>query len=213
MVKIWNFKKRCSEYINEKSKNPIKDDILIIPGLSEFIERYDCIAKKFVNENFLVTIIDLPGQGLSTRFGKPSIVIHFLYFDVYFKAMNLLMKLLKFGMNQKTIIFGHFLGGLIISYNQLHSKKIGNYFIQPSISIVIAPIMVLPISNSLAFLLVLINKILSLLNLSNIGINTNLASIASFIVLASENVKNSVSKASDYWKDKDNMNYYGKELH
>ena len=86
---------RCSVYLNEKSKKPIKADILIIPGLSEFIERYDFIAEKFAKENFRVAIIDLPGQGLSTRFGNPSTVIHVSDFELYFKAMNCLMKSLN----------------------------------------------------------------------------------------------------------------------
>ena len=198
---------RCSVYLNEKSKKPIKADILIIPGLSEFIERYDFIAEKFAKENFRVAIIDLPGQGLSTRFGNPSTVIHVSDFELYFKAMNFLMKSLKFGLYRKTIFFGHSLGGLLILYYQFHSKKIDNFFIQPSMFIVMAPMMGLPISNFLAGLTVLINKFLIPLNLSNIGINTNLASIASFIGLAGTNVKNSVSKASDYWKKEENINY------
>ena len=202
---------RCSVYFNEKSKKAIKADILIIPGLSEFIERYDFIAEKFAKENFRVAIIDLPGQGLSTRFGNPSTVIHVSDFELYFKAMNFLMKSLKFGLYRKTIFFGHSLGGLLILYYQIHSKKIDNFFIQPSMFIVMAPMMGLPISNLLAGLTVLINKFLIPLNLSNIGINTNLASIASFIGLAGKNVKNSVSKASDYWKKEENINYYGKE--
>ena len=109
---------RCSVYLNEKSKKPIKADILIIPGLSEFIERYDFIAEKFAKENFRVAIIDLPGQGLSTRFGNPSTVIHVSDFELYFKAMNFLMKSLKFGLYRKTIFFGHSLGGLLILYYQ-----------------------------------------------------------------------------------------------
>ena len=91
--------------------------------------------------------------------------------------------------------FGHSLGGLLILYYQLHAKKIDNFFIKPSMFIVMAPMMGLPISNLLAGLTVLINKFLILLNLSNIGINTNLASFASFIGLAGKNVKNSVSKS------------------
>ena len=94
---------RCSVYFNEKSKKTIKADILIIPGLSEFIERYDFIAEKFAKENFRVAIIDLPGQGLSTRFGNPSTVIHVSDFELYFKAMNCLMKSLNFGLYRKTI--------------------------------------------------------------------------------------------------------------
>ena len=153
----------------------------------------------------------MPGQGFSTRLGNPSTVIHVSDFELYFKAMNFLMKSLRFGLYRKTIFFGHSLGGLLILYYQIHSKKIDNFFIQPSMFIVMAPMMGLPISNLLAGLTVLINKFLIPLNLSNIGINTNLASLASFIGLAGKNIKNSVSKASDYWKKEENINYYGKE--
>ena len=108
------------------------------------------------------------------------------------------MKSLKFGLYRKAIFFGHSLGGLLILYYQIHSKRIDNF--HSSMFIVMAPMMGLPISNLLAGLTVLINKFLISLNLSNIGINTNLASLASYIGLAGKNVKNSVSKASDYWK-------------
>jgi len=52
-------------------------------------------SEKFAKENFRVAIIDLPGQGLSTRFGNPSTVIHVSDFELYFKAMNFLMKFLN----------------------------------------------------------------------------------------------------------------------
>ena len=76
-------------------------------------------SEKFAKENFRVAIIDLPGQGLSTRFGNPSTVIHVSDFELYFKAMNFLMKSLKFGLYRKTIFFGHSLGGLLILYYQI----------------------------------------------------------------------------------------------
>ena len=74
-LKSKDFEVRCVEYYLPNNKIP-KGDILIIPGLSEFIERYEKIAERFVKNNYRVAVLDLPGQGLSSRFGNPKTVIH-----------------------------------------------------------------------------------------------------------------------------------------
>ena len=79
-LKSNKFKLRCAEYYSFNSTP--KADILIIPGLSEFIERYDLVATRLVNQNFRVAVLDLPGQGLSSRFGRPKTVIHLDQFSI-----------------------------------------------------------------------------------------------------------------------------------
>ncbi len=48
-IKSKDFELRCAEYLLN-NKVP-KGDILIIPGLSEFIERYDFIANRLISVN------------------------------------------------------------------------------------------------------------------------------------------------------------------
>ena len=204
-----DFKIRCAEYHLPNKKVP-KGDILIIPGLSEFIERYDFIANRLVSNNYRVAILDLPGQGLSTRFGKPKTVIHIEKFKLYLDSMSLIIKALEFGKNAPLIFLGHSLGGFLSLYYQIYfrvyyCKKI----IQPKFTILMAPMMGLPVSKLLTYIIILISKILSFFRLSNIGISNYLASLASFLGIAGRKAKESVSKSSDYWKKKENIKYFG----
>ena len=204
-LKSNKFKLRCAEYCLFNSTP--KADILIIPGLGEFIERYDLVAKRLVNQNFRVAVLDLPGQGLSTRFGIPKTVIHLDQFSYYIDSMHLIIKSLKFGSKRPLIFFGHSLGGFLSLYYQTQSNHVN-----PNFSIAMAPMMGLPVSKSLSILIIFINKLLHLINFSNIGFNNHLAAFAAFIGFAGKNVRSSVSKASDYWKDKENINYFGEEV-
>ena len=201
---------RCSEYTNN-SKKPYAD-ILIIPGLSEFIERYDIVAHKFVKRNFRVCIMDLPGQGLSTRFGNPKKVIHIDSFNVYWDAINLLIKSLKLGSVRPFYILGYSLGGFLALGCQIKNRLESNTgFLNPSLTICIAPMMGLPISPIISSITRLCNFLLKYLNLSNIGIPYSLASLVSMMGFAGKNIKVSVSKASQFWENKENIKYYGKE--
>ena len=203
-LKSSKFKLRCAEYYLFNCTP--KADILIIPGLSEFIERYDLVAERLVNQNFRVAVLDLPGQGLSTRFGNPKTVIHLDKFSYYLESMHLIIKSLKFGSKRPLIFFGHSLGGFLSLYYQTQLNHVN-----PNFSIAMAPMMGLPVSKSLSIIIIFINKLLHLINFSNIGFNNHLAAFAAFIGFAGKNVRSSVSKASDYWKDKENINYFGEE--
>ena len=209
-LKSNKFKLRCAEYCLFKSIP--KADILIIPGLSEFIERYDLVAKRLVFQNFRVAVLDLPGQGLSSRFGNPKTVIHLDQFSYYLDSMHLIIKSLKFGSERPLIFFGHSLGGFLSLYYQTQSNHVkSSYLIKPNFSIAMAPMMGLPVTKLLSIIIIFINKFLHLINISNIGFNNHLAAFASFIGFAGKNVESSVSKASDYWKNKENIDYFGKE--
>ena len=211
-IKSKKFKIRCAEFSLLKDKS-FKGDILIIPGLSEFIERYEKIAERFVKNNYRVAVLDLPGQGLSSRFGNPETVIHVSKFKLYISSINLIINSLSLGKNAPLIFLGNSLGGFLSLYYQIIAKNsYDNPCSQPSITIAMAPMMGLPLSKNLSFIIIFINKILLLFNSSNIGISNNLASIASFLGIAGSNVKSSVSKSSDYWKNKDNINYYGQKV-
>ena len=206
-----DFEIRCAEYYLLNNKVP-KGDILIIPGLSEFIERYDFIADRLVSDNYRVAILDLPGQGLSTRFGKPKTVIHIKKFKLYLDSISLLINELEFGKNSPLIFLGHSLGGFLSLYYQIFYRvNFNKNIIQPKIIILMAPMMGLPISKILAYIIILISKILSFFRLSNIGVSNILASLASFMGIAGSKVKESVSKSSDYWKNDENIKYFGKK--
>ena len=134
-LKSKNFEVRCAEYYFPNNKIP-KGDILIIPGLSEFIERYNFIADKFVSDNYRVAIIDLPGQGLSTRFGKPKTVIHIEKFKLYLDSISLIINKLEFGKNSPLIFLGHSLGGFLSLYYQIFYRvNFNKNIIQPNIII------------------------------------------------------------------------------
>ena len=202
-----DFKIRCSEYGFDLSE-PIAD-ILIIPGLGEFIERYDNIAYKFVEKNIRACVLDLPGQGLSSRFGNPKTVIHVDDFNIYNKSINLISSSLKLGKKRPVIFMGHSLGGFLCLNYQLNTHNRRNNLLEPSLTICMAPMMGLPLTSTIALIINIITKILKFFKYSNIGISSNLASISSYLGLAGKSVTESVSSASSYWKKDENIKYFG----
>lgn len=204
-IQTKDFRIRCSEY--GFNLNKPRADILIIPGLSEFIERYDQIAIKLTERNFRVSVIDLPGQGLSTRFGNPKQVIDVDTFQFYWDAIEAVVLNLDLGKQRGLIFLGNSLGGFLSIKYQISKSSI---FLSPSLTICLAPMMGLPVSSILQTFILYILKVLNLFKLSKRKIPSNLASIFSAFGLVGKNVKTSLSKASAFWEKPENIEYYGK---
>ena len=204
-IQTKKFRIRCSEYGFDLKKP--RGDILIIPGLSEFIERYDQIAKKFTNRNFRVCVFDLPGQGLSTRFGIPKQVIDVDTFQIYWDAIDAIILNLNLGQKRGLMFLGNSLGGLLSIKYQINNKT---FNFRPSLTICLAPMMGLPVSSVLQSIILYIVKIFNFFNIAKRGIPTNLASFFTVLGLVGKNVKSSLSKASTFWEKPENIAYYGK---
>ena len=57
--------------------------MVILPGFTEFCEKYSCDILRLHQSGFNVLVIDWPGQGLSGHFGKNPLAVHCDDFTVY----------------------------------------------------------------------------------------------------------------------------------
>ena len=83
---------------------------LILPGFTEFCEKYAHVAAKMVSLGFDVLIIDWPGQGLSGHHGSTALMVHCDKFAHHIQALEALIH--KAGWRrQKLHILAHSMGG------------------------------------------------------------------------------------------------------
>ena len=101
-----------------------KGTIFILPGFTEFCEKYSLEALRFHETGYHVLLIDWPGQGKSGHFGTHSLMVHCDDFDHHLGAIDAVIK--KTGLeDSKLILFGHSMGGhLALRYSALRFKKV-----------------------------------------------------------------------------------------
>jgi alpha-beta hydrolase superfamily lysophospholipase len=92
--------------------------ILLIHGLGEHCERYEHLVHKFIDQDFLVHAIDLPGHGKTS--GKRSLIKSF---DICNKIIQTQLDLLKKKHPKiPVLIYGHSMGGSIVANYVLKLK-------------------------------------------------------------------------------------------
>ena len=72
-------------------KNGAKKDvatIVILPGFTEFCEKYSSHVLRLHQSGHNVLIIDWPGQGLSGHYGKDPLAVHYDDFSIYLDALD-----------------------------------------------------------------------------------------------------------------------------
>ena len=62
--------------------------IVILPGFTEFCERYSAEVLHFHEKGYHVLIIDWPGQGQSGHFGRHPLAVHCTDFDHHLSALT-----------------------------------------------------------------------------------------------------------------------------
>ena len=109
-----------------------KGRVLLLPGFTEFVEKYQDIADQFNKLGFDALVIDWPGQGLSKKFFTPNpssgqhenerartilppnrlFVIHCKDFTQHLEAITLAAEKAGFlAGNKPLLLFGHSMGG------------------------------------------------------------------------------------------------------
>ncbi len=84
--------------------------IVILPGFTEFCEKYSGAMQRFHEWGFNVLVIDWPGQGQSGHFGWHPLAVHCDDFDHHIGAMDAVIE--KVGLDgHELILFGHSMGG------------------------------------------------------------------------------------------------------
>ena len=83
---------------------------LILPGFTEFCEKYAHVAAKMVALGYDCLLIDWPGQGLSGHHGSTDLMVHCDKFAHHITALESLIK--QAGWHRQTVhILAHSMGG------------------------------------------------------------------------------------------------------
>ena len=88
----------------------LKKTIVILPGFTEFCEKYSKEVLCFHQRGYNVLVIDWPGQGRSGHFGKHPLAVHCDDFDHYIGAMDAVIEKVRLD-GRDLILFGHSMGG------------------------------------------------------------------------------------------------------
>lgn len=84
--------------------------IFILPGFTEFCEKYSREVLRFHEQGYNVLVIDWPGQGQSGHFGRHPLAVHCDDFDHHLGAMDAVIQ--EAGLDgHDLILFGHSMGG------------------------------------------------------------------------------------------------------
>ena len=87
-----------------------RGQVLVLPGFTEFCEKYALFARRLVGAGYDCLIIDWPGQGCSGQLGAHQLVVHLDHFSAYFSALDELLTAAGW-QTEKLAVFGHSLGG------------------------------------------------------------------------------------------------------
>ena len=91
-------------------KKPDAATIVILPGFTEFCEKYSSAVLRLHQSGHNVLVIDWPGQGLSGHFGRDPLAVHCDDFSVYLAALDAVIEAAGLGQDQ-FFLFGHSMGG------------------------------------------------------------------------------------------------------
>ena len=88
----------------------LQKTIVILPGFTEFCEKYSHEVQRFHERGYNVLEIDWPGQGQSGHFGWHPLAVHCDDFDHHIGAMDAVIE--KVGLDgHELVLFGHSMGG------------------------------------------------------------------------------------------------------
>ena len=192
--------------------NNVDFDVLILPGAGDFIEKIEHFSIKLSKENIRVIVIDLPGQGFSSRFTKNNNIRHIVNYNNYYDSIEKIILHEKLGYKRPFILIGHSLGGFLsLSYlfrhDLINSEK---PIIFPDKIISITPMITLNLLNVDKFLIILIDYLLKILRLSYLTFPKLFIYILIKLKLTHSNTVNNISLSSERWKTKENIKYFGK---
>ncbi|MDC1408682.1 alpha/beta hydrolase [Candidatus Puniceispirillum sp.] len=84
--------------------------IVILPGFTEFCEKYSVEVLHFHEKGYHVLIIDWPGQGQSGHFGRHPLAVHCTDFDHHLSALDSVISAVGLD-GHELVLFGHSMGG------------------------------------------------------------------------------------------------------
>lgn len=93
------------------AERPNKPILVVLPGLSEFIEKYALIMLPLLEQDVDALIIDCPSQGMSGRLLAERLPVHIGNFNDYLDALEAVLNATGILRGRPVILFGHSMGG------------------------------------------------------------------------------------------------------
>ncbi len=122
---------------------PFRGYFLILPGFTEFCEKYALTVRRLVKRGYSCLTIDWPGQGRSGHLGSLPELVHCTHFSQHMQALNLFLAEAGF-LEKQFYILGHSMGG----YFALRTAHL--YQQQVKAAILLSP-MIVPLSPPIWF--------------------------------------------------------------
>ena len=97
--------------LHSESVESNKPIIIVLPGLSEFIEKYALIMSPLFEKDVDALIIDWPSQGMSGRLLAERLPVHIGDFNDYLDALEAVLNATAILRGRPVILFGHSMGG------------------------------------------------------------------------------------------------------
>ena len=94
----------------EGADAPARGRVLILPGFTEFCEKYALFARRLVSSGYDCLLIDWPGQGLSGQLGAHQLIVHLDRFSDYYSALDEVLVAAHWKTG-RLAVFGHSMGG------------------------------------------------------------------------------------------------------
>ena len=117
--------------------------ILMVPGRTEYLEKYGAVAAEFAREGYGMVAVDIRGQGLSDRFLSDPRIGHVARFSDYQHDMAALLGFATArSLPKPWFVIGHSMGGAIALRALLDGLDVaGAVFSAPMWGIAMAPIL------------------------------------------------------------------------
>ena len=171
--------------------------VIILPGRTEYIEKYNFVIQEFLNRNFSVLCIDWRGQGLSQRPHGRTDIGHVKDFFEYQIDLETILEHLKDTLNQKPkLLLAHSMGSCIGLRYLLRDTTF-------QCSIFSGPLWGLPVSDlTVSILIPIFNLAISM----GLGLITYPYKIDGFHILTKPFEKNLLTKNIDAYNEmRDNL--------
>lgn len=169
-----------------------KATVIILPGRTEYIEKYNIVIQEFLDRNFSVLCIDWRGQGLSQRPHGRVDIGHVKDFFEYQTDLETILDHLKDTLDLKPkILFAHSMGGCIGLRYLLRDSTF-------NCSIFSGPLWGLPVSDlTVSILIPIFNLAISM----GLGLLTYPYKIDGFNILTKPFEKNLLTRNMEFYNE------------
>lgn len=120
--------------LESKTKSP-RGSVILVPGRTEFIEKYLEVAADMRKRGFAVIIFDHRGQGLSSRILDDPLKSYVAHFSDYAKDLKFLIERFAEDLPRPHVLLGHSMGGAVAAQAMMRG------YVSPDCAVLNAPML------------------------------------------------------------------------